>query len=440
MSSERRNEEGIALIFVLVAVLIIGAVAILMFRSAQFEVRATGQAAAQEAAVHAAEGGAEIVFGMLHDDSAFSTGTNALPFDNERAWVLGHSYDDVPTEAHFEIRDGLGYGIGPVEIDGKRYVYGVGLIGADLDNPISVRVIRAELTPTSGLFGAGILAGGDVTFLDGGSATINGNIHANNNLTINQNATVTRNATASGDYTEGHGNVNVSGTASGGNSPLDVPHVTALELHAEHADEVTWYDLCRDGNQGVVYENSPPGEPCDGDEVARVNSGPGASNRWNGWRFHAATNTWEQQNGHNPAAVFFGHHVDLEISNTHPHNTATFIASADGNEPDTGNIIAAASFNHHLVPWALMADRDVDGTQGGSKHIDGLIYAGEQFASDGSTKVTGAVIIRDDDHLPGTPVSSSTFGGGGSTEITFVDAYDIFQGGTVQVYSWAEIN
>lgn len=443
-----RNEEGIALPTVLFAILAIGAIVLLMFASARFEVRATGQAAAHEAALHVADGGAEAVFGLIHQNANYATSdtnTDHLPPDEgfandaaERAWVLGRTIAD---EARIETRNGFGYGIGPIELDGKRYVYGVGVIG-NPDDPTGLRVVRTEINDQTGaLAGNVILSNGDITFNQGGQATVSGSIHANCDLTLNQNMSVTGNATASCDYNTGHENVQVAGSSGGGYQPMELPQLDFDEFYTEHVtdSDLAWYDLCRtSGGQGQIRQGSADG-PCDPD--ATVVATLQGNQSWNGWRYNDTAREFRIQTPHNVSGVFWAHQLNIRAANSSgEHNTLVATANPSDNG-FTGNVVVGSNVHHYLTPWAIIAETDIDATQQGNANIEGLVYAGQQLQADGQFTLKGSMIVHDNEpsNPDASPVQVISFGGGGSTTMEYVAAYDIFASGTVQVFAWKEL-
>jgi hypothetical protein len=448
MSNDRARdqEQGLALVLALFALLLITAAVVMMFRSAQFEIWATGNASASEAALHAADAGAEVVFGRMNHDNDYTTGHTAPeePFASdaaERAWVLAQTVLD---EAWIDTARGRGYGIGPIEMHDRKYVYGVGITGR-LDDPQAMRVVRTEILPAEGgLDGAGVLAGGSILFHEGGSTQVTGGVHTNQTLYADQNMSIDGDLSASEDIASTHPQLNVSGQQLDGVPERHVPEVYAIELHQQHAGnpDLVWYDLCRGDSgsprDGIIRAPATPGEPCTGEQVGRV--GGNGTQRWSGWTYDDTSRTWTQTNGHNPAGVFYAHELNLHLHNTSNQRRATFIASADwDDEGRSGNVVAGSTARAYLEPWAILADRDIDGSEGGSKRIDGIMYAGEQIDATGGFDLTGSMIMRDDEHTPYSPVHENRFGGGGNTTIEFVPAYDIFARGTVHVYAWREL-
>jgi hypothetical protein len=444
--SRRADEQGLALILALFALVMITAAVVMMFRSARFEVWATGNASAHEAALHAADAGAEVVFGRMNHDNAYTTGHAAPvePFASlaaERTWVLGQALLD---DAWIDTSGGLGYGIGPIEMHDRQYVYGIGITG-DPERPQALRVVRTEILPAvGGLEGVGVLAGGSIRFHEGGSATVTGSVHSNQTIYADQNMDIDGDLSASGTVASTHPQLNVAGELSSGVPERHVPHVEAIDLYLEHAGDpsIPWFDLCRGDSgsprDGIIREPGTAGQPCTGAEIGRVRGDGGQ--RWNGWSYDDSTRTWMQENGHNPAGVFYAHELNLHLHNLSNKRRATLIASADWDDNGwTGNVVVASTALTWLEPWVIFADRDIDGSDGGSKHLDGIVYAGEQIDGTGSYHLTGSMIMRDDPHTPLSPVGENRFGGGGNTRVDFVPAYDIFGQGTVHVYAWREL-
>lgn len=463
-----RDEDGVALVAVLFAALIVGGLAALMLTAATFETRSTAAARDEEAAIHAADAGADLVFGRVLDDPDYSTGhvwsgaVRPTPAQ-ERAWVLAQPLSD---HARVDTGDGAGYGIGPVTVGDTTVVYGVGITGREAA-PRSRRVVRTEIVRSGGGIGdAAILVGGDLEFV-GGISWIDGGVHTNANLTLLKSQgggiTVTSTMTASGTWQQGTTGSPITVVGSGSGKPVGgipqrtIPDVSARQIHEQYAAATaSWYDLCpytvNGKDRGQVRRGAAT--PCSGQVLASL---PGDWDAWCGWRYQ--NRTWRKEwptSAADDAGVFYAHHRNIELLslNWDASARATYLAAADPSDTGSGSGARSGNVNYHgsspvrhfpgVTPWAILADRDVYTASGGGGRIaDGLIYAREQVEFYGtlghnqSTPMTGSIIAGDFSDSPGSPISTSRFHG--SVYVRSVPAYDLGGDSGVQVYSWAEL-
>ncbi len=256
-----RSEEGVALIFALFAIIILGGIAAVMVSLARAELRATAQARDFEAAIHVAEAGADVVIAALNDDRdhltsgpsgahALDPSTVSTPADR-LAWARSVANGNCTL-----VETGFGEtcGIRPVDVVSGRplnVIYGVGYVPTRA-NPSKVRVVRIEFD--RGFFkpSKAIVTGGDLTI--SGNATIGGlegNVHSNGDLNV------------SGGSVSISGDLSYSGTLVGDSTgtataapPEPLTAATARSLYPQALGHYAtsggaytgdWYDLCPDG-------------------------------------------------------------------------------------------------------------------------------------------------------------------------------------------------
>lgn len=201
-----RDESGIALVSVMLAVIILGGLAAVFIATALGQTRASGIGRDHENAVHVAEASTDVVIVNLNSDLAYHTtydvggshihlkhdGTDYAVTD-EKAWARAIA-DSAASSDLTSSGGGQGYAIRPVDSASKPMdvVYGVGYVpsrAAALDGRGQVRVLKLQVQPSVFSPADAFLVNGDLT-LGGGANTagITGNVHANGNVFIEGNA------------------------------------------------------------------------------------------------------------------------------------------------------------------------------------------------------------------------------------------------------------
>lgn len=383
MSHERwRNEDGVALVFALLAVIIVGGIASVMIVRATSQNTATRVERDFEQAIHLAEAGLDDVIVELNENQSYLT---RRPADNaphvytadvsasdgvQRAWAvaLASSDDDceVVTAGEGEfcaIRPKLPDSAGGQELP---WVYGVSFIPSRAAADPEIRVVKMQFDEGFFLPPRAILTQGDLTL--GGSLSIggeNGSVHTNGSVTVNGGAlTTTGPVTSSGSFSGG-----CSGCGEGSgqiDDSLPLPDISAIAVykreaktHADRFDASTgtydgdWFDLCSDGTVQVpTFTEGPPASgpptPCSalsGNRILYDANDPNQPSRYRGWTWSSAQSTWSAGGGGNnnvasPLAdgIYYVHHANADISGSVDADMRlTVVVDAHGvNDPSTG--------------------------------------------------------------------------------------------------------
>lgn len=197
----RRDEEGVALITVMLAAIIIGGLVIVLVNTAFTEVQASTAARDRETAVHVAEAATDDVIVNVNQDLGYHTtydGTNAHEYlempdgsttTDERAWALEVAENTAAAQMTLS-GFGEAVGIRPLDSTGDALdvVFGVGYYPdrvTALAGRGKIRVLKMQVQPAVFSPADALLSNGDLT-LGGGASTdgITGNVHANGDVYV----------------------------------------------------------------------------------------------------------------------------------------------------------------------------------------------------------------------------------------------------------------
>lgn len=490
-----RDENGVVLIYVLFAMVIIGGLVTVFLSRILFETRSTGQARDFESAIHVGEAGAESLFGAINregEDFAAKVITEA-PDGTDHVYTVDTTLSDAALQAAEEAWaldlarqawtagpsnlvdtvDGYAYGIRPKK-DGVDealdFVFGVGFVPNPDTANARVRVVKMQIarrfySPDHALLtGGNLKLGGNAQILAPGCDaaepdTCNADVHANGNVDVSGSAHLVQgDLTATGAIsgsatTEG-------GTSTGGEQEQPVPPIRARDFYSRdftyNADPggqtVVWYDLCPDG---TVRARSTT--PCSGTQIWP--SSTDTSTRFRGWAYRSGTNTWEAKKVE--AGVFYVYRADASVNGSagtteravsilvETDSTSATTASKSGSLEMAGN----PSLVSALPDTLFILDRDIRlrGTAGGGQRtcdpaVDtcdeqrytGFISATEQLAVSGTVTLVGSMLAQDVEDLHGL-VTRSTAGINGTMNLTYDDDLKIDLAGRVTVEFWNEL-
>lgn len=425
-----QREDGVALVYVLFASMIIsGLVAIFLARTV-FESRSTARARNFESAIHVSEAGAEALFGPINEEgedyaskeitvgAVPGSPSPTAPADHVyappggltdaqlQAWEEDWAVDLAEADWEYAKANGTydgrvittdggqAFGIRPRDsADSQAYdfVFGVGFVpGIEAPNRqvrvVKMRIARRYFTPENAvLSGGGLTLGGNAEILAPGCDpatpdTCNADVHANGNVTITGGGVgsheVQGDFTASGTFTGSA--ITTGGSSAGGEQTQPVPPLRARDFYNRSAtynvdpggQSVAWYDLCPDG---VI--RAPGATPCTGTQIWPAAGDTSTSFR--GWRF--SSGTWEAKKVE--AGIFYVYRADAAVNGSAgtTQRAVTILVESD----DTSAATAAASGSLELEgnPWLgsalpdilFVADRDIKmkgTTAGGAENCD----------------------------------------------------------------------
>jgi hypothetical protein len=448
------DEDGVALIAALLAVVILMGLSVVFVAVATFETRSTAGARDAETAIHVAEGAVDDLIPRVNlaPDEYVTQQADGTPHvvpadataEEERDLILEYAAEADPGETGDGprlVRFGTGEGLAirPVDDDDdpRDVMYAVGWVPSR-DAAVRTRVVKVRFDTLRFNPNVGLLTGGDLTF--GGSAKVTGSggtVHANGDASSQPG-----NFSVSGDLME-TGSLEealcdekkVAGDCYGGAARRPVPEIDAREMYLLHGqNSAPWFDLCPPGPDTVptVREHSPVG-PCEGDLV----EWDAGSESFRGWRYQDGE--WRATHAH--PGVYYAHRSNARITGTtgSEQQPLTVIASAASGDAggDAGNIVTSG--NPQLVSalsgMTLVADRDI--VLGGTVTLEGLVAAHEQVDIPGNVHITGAVIAEDAPHTTGSPGSKSPVAG--NMTIDYDGTLEVPLAGVIRITAWNEL-
>lgn len=325
-----QDESGVALVFAMLAVIILGGLGVVFVGRAVSESRVTGAEEKFEAAIHIAEAGLDdLIYRMNIDfdlvtqtpggsEHLFDPATHGTSEDAEKAWALGIAEDankcDMVTTSVGEacaIRPRMENATGPP----APFIFAVGFVPtrADVDK---TRVVKVGIAPADFVPAKAILTQGAMNPFNITICGDDRDVHSNGDLLVKGGAdTVTQSGDSKCPAGEvgNSGDVTSKGTFTKEGSPdigpgsgktgqeLFVPSVSAIEVYKDYLhpdgpeyDGGKWVDdwntLCPDGTARAPYfDASGNPDPCNSaaTRLYPPSSGPVPSNH-KGWR-HTST-------------------------------------------------------------------------------------------------------------------------------------------------------
>lgn len=324
------DESGVALVFAMLAVIILGGLGVLFVSRAVSESHVTGGEQKFEAAIHIAEAGLDdLIYEMNTDfdlvtqtpggsDHIFDPATDGVSEAAEKAWALSMAEDpttcDVVTTAVGQacaIRPRIDDAAGPP----ADFIFAVGFVPAraDVDR---TRVVKVGIAPADFVPDKAILTQGAINPFNIEICGEDRDVHSNGDLLVKGNADTVSTAADMGSCAEeGSGDVTSKGTYTDEGSPdvgpgsghtgqeLYVPSVSAAEVYEDYLhpdgsnyDGGRWHDdwntLCPDGTVRGPYfaagynPKTDTPDPCNANapQLYPQTSGPVSSNH-KGWTY-----------------------------------------------------------------------------------------------------------------------------------------------------------
>jgi hypothetical protein len=415
LADRLRQDDGVALIYVLLASVIISGLVVVFMSRTLFETRSTARAAAWESAIHVGEAGAEALFGQInvegeafgskvvtrnpdgtfHEYDPDPTWTDAELRAYEREWAMALALEDweAGQAAGYDSRvietdDGHAFGIRP-KVPGAdeawEIVFGVGFVPSiDHDDP-TVRLVKMRInryyfaTDNALLSGGSIYLSGNASILAPGcsSATphfCDANVHANGDFRGGGSASEIQ-GTLSVTGTGADAFTTVNGPGLNGEQEVPVPPIRALDFYNRPGAETEdWYDLCRNGAGNTPVVRSPGSAPCTGEQIWPAPDNTSTSFR--GWTFQTQGPDgprWVNQSI--AAGVYYVHHANATVSGAAGTNVPVtlLMGSNDSATSDSAEALGGSlkiTGGPVLVPAIpdvqYIVDRDLElrGTQG----------------------------------------------------------------------------
>lgn len=492
-----RDESGAALIFSLLAVIIVGGIAAVMTVRATAQTTATAVERDHEQAIHVAEAGLDDVIVHLNQNQSYLTEEDdgdphvydiALSASDaeQRTWALGIAADAADC-VHGETGEGEFCAIRPKLPDAQGgaplpWVYGVSFIPSrDAPEP-KIRVVKMQFDEGFFTPPRAILTQGNLTL--GGSLSLggdNGSVHTNGSVTINGGAVTSSGpVTSTGSFSGG-----CSGCATGSgqvDDSIPLPDVSAIAAYRREADDYAsaftggtyagdWFDLCSDGTvQAPAFDGARPA-PCEGaagtDWILYDATDPAQPARYRGWTWNASQSTWSAGGGgggnvSSPLldGIYYVHEANADISGSvNADIRLTVIVDAHGSNdpiapPDTtctgawagnesGNLsvtgVGGGSFRSFVSDLLFLTDRDIEtsGNMSGTT-LGGVMATHEQLAIGGTPTVEGAVVAEDACDTPSSPVHANTVSGNFTLTYTGLGAVPLSS--VVRITAWNELS
>lgn len=431
-----QEEDGIALITALLAVVILTGLVVVFLSRSIVETRASGNARDFETAVHAAEAGSDLVISELNRDETYATetagGTTVEAPDStadERDWTLGHLPDMRNSATWIARENGEAYAIRPVDSAGEPLdvIYAAGAIPSFGHDNARIRVLKLQVaqddfTPDHALLSdsdvrmkgsaAFVMAGCDAAAPDPDKCIAD--VHTNQSFNAESETVVHGTVTSAGGSCTSSAPVVDCLGSDDGVAEQPIPPFSARDFYrpGEQASGVDWYDLCPDG---TVKEGSGAG-PCNG---AQVWPSPDESGtRFRGWR-HQTTGSWSGWVG-NPVSsgVFYVHRSDARVNGSEGEGqqAVTVLVETDASKPGTTGTLEVGGFPRiraALDDVLMITDRDFS-MEGGEElstdpaddcenrtetQFSGFIGVGEQAKMSGAAMLRGAMIVQDEEDL-----------------------------------------
>lgn len=444
MSHDRfDDEDGLALISVLFAVLVLTGLATLFVSRSMNESRFSAQSQRFETGIHAAEAGADVELAQANGDEAYLT--EDLTGDPYPLDLTGMSLDaqrdqviDWALAAHGEgittARDGGTYfGVRPQDSSVSPSVphdiiYGVSFVPAlppliddraEIPERTTIRVVKYSIaqdlyTPVFALH-----TDGSLKFGGNASITSDGCDPAAPDENCDADVQVNGSLTNPGGSSSVQGEVRVAGgscpsiTATGGcvdtsdGVAVDpAPRITARQFYSRHDEDfnpdqgnqtVQWYDLCPDGK---VYAPHDSGPCYVGQDPVWPSAG---QTNFLGWVYQAGK--WKATSV--SAGVFYVYQEDAEVNGSDagsdpalPRAVTIFVEGDPDNSTSTGSLTITGNpkLEAAFPDVLFIADRDIrlkGVASGGTSEYSGFISAYEQLDAGGTVVLNGAILVQD---------------------------------------------
>lgn len=465
MRNRIAQQDGVALITALLAVIILGGLATVFLARAVTESRASIDSQQWETTLHTGEAAADLQIAAMNADDDHVTHIGALPVEvtvaqveDPNTWLLDlfeADPDPVLRDPAFWISDETGEAFavrpqlasgqntngvpgldGLVQGDPVPFLFALGATPSfDAPNPV-IRVLRLRLqqdfyTPEFALItGGNLRLGGSSEILSpdcvGGEGCV-ADVQVNGiveDTSIGSARIEGQIRIAGGGCPSGYAAPAVVGGCVPNALPQPLPDIRAASLYANRNDPLNktplgapteWFDLCPDA---TARKPSDVG-PCLGTVVWDQAAGVTSNHR--GWDFRSAQNSWRASALESGA--YYVHHANVDVRGTSGDATVSIIVEGNSANPGgSGNLsIQGSPKMQAALPSVLfVADRDIRFTGGGSaggctpgsESFSGLIATGEQFDPGGGISIRGAIVIQDREDLSGLVTRNLSAAGG----------------------------
>lgn len=424
----RSAEDGVALFYALLVVLVVGGIAAVVFATAAGEIRQSAFELDFEDSLHLAEAGLEVVLQELEADSSFSTiGADSDPVlgplstDDTFDWAFAAAMERNASDTDYNLPavdfgEGEAVAIRPSGTD-ANYAYGIGFhpnrdtflagLEAGLESGGYVRVVRAQMgftdTDVAGQFavlaGTGIINNSNAYAVGG----LNGSIHTNGTLDLS-NDNVTGTISYSGDCAknsicEDDPDVELRSEVALPSRTIDDVWGTQPNpnpISEEIAQAGDWFDYCDGtgrhnpaGGPGWYQRGTNNPAPCTGTKLTGADTPPEG---WSGLNFSAVTD---------PDRVYW---VDSAtgVSVSKINGAATVISKSDIAFGPSGNDGGMTPRYPGLLLFTE-GDVTVSGNNQSSDPDGAIVYAGGDIKlANGSDSVNIAYIAVGDVFLNGS--------------------------------------
>lgn len=485
-----RNEEGLALITSLFAILILTGLSVLFVASATNLTKQSRISTTYERAIHLSEAAVDDVIARVSTDDLVSgdyyvtkdaTGAEIV-YDgsDEESWALAQAATVHPDEI-IPLEDGEAVGIRPRDASGPmNVIYGVSYV-PNRANAVETRVIRVSFqrkllkprfafqtgpacdgSSPAGVGGLSLQGGGSI--LDGDPSTDpDADVHTNGSISVTGS-----NFVVDGTLTAGPGGTVAPGVDApdGTSAPTaddqpceDIPIINPRDVyvrsinqnHVGNTSGGQWrWDLCYDAATDTATVRLPAAAtgPCTGTVHADLTGG--AVGVFQGWTFDDNKLVWSTNAVQGGIYYIYGASAKINGSEGGTRQYVTvLVESLTGDESgsgtsctggsNTGNLCLAG--NPKLEPAykdiQFIASRDIEfgGTPG--SQFKGLVTAGEQVGVTGNAALEGAVIAQDRADTSGSVLHKNVVSG--SMTLTFDGDLAPFIDSVVRVTAWNEL-
>lgn len=455
------QEEGIALISVLLAVLILSGLVTVFVARAMTENQVSRHTRDHEVAIHLAEAATDDQIARVQacrqeretstdagcvkvtsspDEYGYGTlDENSLtieypPPGDEESWAEGLLADLDGSDSFISTDRGEAYAFRPVDGSGVpvNIVFGVSAVPSFDHADNRTRVVKLQIAQDLYSPDNAITSNGDLTF--GGNAEViapncdeAAPIRADCNADIHVNDTM---KTQPGSTTI-HGRVTVAGGDCPDTSaefgcqdqndsvePQLVPEILARDFYGRELNnlnpdqggqDVGWFDLCPDGR---VRPQSPSG-PCTSASVLWPDptTPEGSTTTFRGWKYknNGGGITWS--GNAIGSGVFYVYHGDASVNGSAgsvPRAVSIFVETNPSDLSRTGSLSVSGNPNLEAAfPDVLIvtdADLDLSGNASVSdcnvtpEALSGFISVREQLKTTGTVTIRGALVIQDAAH------------------------------------------
>jgi hypothetical protein len=507
------DEQGIALISVMLAVLILsGLVTVWVARSVN-ETTISRHSRDRETAIHAAEAatdkqlaeitacppplpppyfpGCDDVDPTTDEDYEYltldETGArvqyDAAAVASERDWALsllsrmdGDTTSGLaPADGWVQTDNGEAFAVRPYD-PGSGYplnlIFGVGAVPSFGHPDARVRVIKLQIDRDFYSPRYAVLTDGDLTF--GGNARIvspdcipaapvrddcQADVHANEDFQNPGGASSVQGRITVADGTCPPVNSTFGCQGSGdGVTEQKVPEVRARSFYGRELQNLNpdqggqpmdWFDLCPDGTVRPVSADGP----CTSTTVIWPDPATpeGSTTSFRGWKHRVTGGGVQWSSTAVGAGVFYVYHADASINGTSgdvPRAVSVFVEQNPADKSRTGSLsISGNPDMEGAFPDVLVvtdADLDLNGNATVSgcgvvpESMSGFLSVREQFKTQGTTEVRGAVLVQDvaQDH---PLVQDSNDGINGTMCLEYDKDLDIDIDGLFTITFWNEL-